>query len=992
MKPNKMKRLLQLFRSMAMLWPILPTMCLYVRAQQQENFAVSGKVISAASGVAIEGVTVTNKRTRIHAFTDRLGDYRIPARPDDILTYSFVGYVTAEEEIAGRERITVALDSAENTLAEVEINAGYYTTTRRTSTGNISRVTAEEIERQPVTNVLGALIGRMPGVNIVQDNGIAGGSFTVRIRGENSLREDGNQPLYIINGVPYPTTALNGPSGAIIPSSNPLNSLNPMDIESIEVLKDADATAIYGSRGANGVVLITTKKGAAQSSGISLQANLGFSRLPNRVELLDTRQYLEMRNEAFRNDNIQPTAGNAPDLMVWDTTRYTDWQQVLLGGTGKNTNLNGSLAGSSGNVQYLVGAGYAKETSIFPGDYAFERGSGNLSTRYTSPKQRFEFQATVNYTASRNTLPTSDLVSLALRLPPNAPEPYSDGGINWANGTWDNPFVYMERRSETITDNLLGSADFRYRLSPGLFFKASLSYNELSLRETELSPEHTWNPATSSAPTNVSTFFDNMERGYSIEPQLRYQHEIAGGDMQYLVGLSFQEIIRSGRLLNASGFSAVELMEQLDNAQTLRGYSSYGQYRYHALFGRANYSLKGRYLINLTFRRDGSSRFGPGKQWGNFGAAGLAWVFSEEPFLKHRVDWFSFGKARMSYGVTGSDQIGDYGYMDTYQAAGTYMRPGIRPVRLANSQYGWEVNRKFEAGIEAGFFQDRVRATASYYRNRSSSQLIGYQLPDITGFPSVQANFPATVQNTGYEFELDGAVLSGPGFFWRVSANLTLPYNRLVAFPDIENSSYSHLVVGKSRPLIRGYVFSEVDAATGVYTFRDIDDSGTVSSADRVVLDQPTNLFGGVGNSLTMGALSLDIFLQARRQSDFGYRAFFGMPGIQQNQPVEVMNRWKGPGDITEVARFSRGSATPYNRWRASDAYFSQDRSYLRLRNVSLVYRLPSRRVNRMSMGDVALHIQAQNLLTFTRHKGLDPESMLVPPLRTIIAGVKITL
>ncbi|MFB2118014.1 SusC/RagA family TonB-linked outer membrane protein [Parapedobacter sp. 2B3] len=967
-------------------------MCLYARAQQQETFTVAGKVISAASGVAIEGATITNKRTRIHAFTDRSGDYRIPARPDDILVYSFVGYVTSEQEIGGREKIIVALDSAENTLEEVEINAGYYTTTRRTSTGNISRVTAEEIERQPVNSPLAAMAGRLPGVQVIQESGYAGSSYTVQVRGQNSLRDDGNDPLYVVNGVPFPSVPLTQLNG-VVRFSSPLNNISTADIASIDVLKDADATAIYGSRGANGVILITTKQGKQQAGAISIVANSGWSTVPRKIELLSREQYLTMRREAFANDQVNPTISNAPDLMLWDTTRYTDWQEVLLGGTAHQSSVSTSLSGSAASIRYYIGSSYFRETSVIPGDLAYNKGSASSSLSYQGPDRRFNIQAGFTYSLSNNQLPRENMAVMATRLPPVAPEPYIGSQLNWANGTWDNPFVYLERSHELKTSNILANALLDYELFPRLSLRLAVSYSHMGTDEIQLNPANTYNPSAGVPPKNSSFFADNTEYGINAEPQILYHHSIGKGNMQYLLGTSFQENRRQGHQLNAIGFSASALMEQLSSAEELTGSTSYSQYRYNAVFGRVAYNLKDTYLLNLTFRRDGSSRFGPGKQWGNFGAIGGAWLFSEEPYLKNRLPFLSLGKIRASYGITGSDQIGNYGYLDTYRPAYSYMNPGLVTSRLANAAYGWEENRKAEIALETGFLQNRLQFSISYFRNRSSNQLIEYQLPTMTGFASVQSNFDATVQNTGAELEIRSLNIKIGQFSWSSYAQLTLPRNKLIAFPNIENTSYTQLVVGQPIQFSRGYLLTGVNPETGAYLITDIDENGSISAtADRVVLKRPIQLFGGIENTLSLGSISLNFFLQVTRKTGFEPWASFGMPGILRNQPVEVMARWQQRGDHGTVAKFSRGSTTDFTRYASSNAVFNNNASFIGLRNASLVWQLSDKWLKPIKIRQAAIQLQGQNLSRFTKYIGLDPEASTSPILRTIVLGINLTI
>ncbi len=951
---------------------------------------LSGKVTDSL-GSAIERATVHVKSTDTQTATDARGFFEITAANDAVLMVSALGYKRQEVPVMGQGSVAIILQPAANELEEVEINAGYYTTTRRTSTGNISRIDSETISQQPVNSPLAAMVGRMPGVRMVQQSGYAGSAFTVEIRGRNSLRDDGNDPLYIVNGVPFPSTPMNQ-LNSVVRFSNPLNAINPSDIESIEVLKDADATAIYGSRGANGVILITTKQGkAGQGLDVNVQVSTGFSRVSRFMELLDREQYLSMRREAFKNDGIAPNAGNAPDLLSWDTTRQTDWQRELIGGTGAQHMASASLSGGAGGISYHMAGTFSRETTVMPGDLSYRRGGGNTSLGYRSGDGRFSVRATINYAISANSLPTDNLSSAALRLAPNAPEPYIDGNLNWSGGTWDNPYVFLEQRHSIGTDHLITNLQLDYGLPLGLAFSVRLSHSKLGLKEKTLMPLRTVKPVSGANRVHSMAQAANQEGGLNFEPQLKYRRGLAAGTIDVMLGAAWQENRRDGETITAQGFPSERLMESLRSAEQLTGRSNHSLYRYQAVFGRIAYASADRYLLNLTFRRDGSSRFGSGKQLGDFGAVGAAWIFSEENAVKRSLPFLSLGKLRASYGTTGSDQIGDYGYLDTYTATLAYLEPAILPTRLANPLFGWERNRKLELAIDLAVLEGRFEVNAGYFRNRSSDQLVGYSLPAVTGFESVQANFPATVQNSGYEIEARSANLATGAFSWTTYAHLTLPYNRLLAFPDIERSSYNTLIVGEPRPVTRLYVFEAVDGATGAYRFKDLDASGNITATgDRRVMSRPVELYGGMENSLAWKGFSVSVFLQYVRRMDNGYRSLFGMPGTLQNQPVEVMRRWRASDDITDVARFSRGSTTAYSQFLSSTANFSGERSFIRLRNVAVSWQLPKRLCQALTLRQVALNLHGQNLHTWTKFKGYDPEAFTLPLPRTVVAGANV--
>lgn len=954
------------------------------------------------------GVTILVKGTTNGTSTDQEGKYSLSANDKDVLVFSFIGYASVEEQVNGRSTISVTLIEDIVTLKDVVVNAGYWDVNNKERTGNISRITAEEIQKQPVSNPLAALMGKMPGVYVQQGTGNAGGAVNIQIRGVNSLRPEGNNPLYLIDGVPFTASTLSSSNvgGEIVPAANPLNNINPADIESIEILKDADATAIYGSRGANGVVLITTKKGRAGRTSLNLNFYQGFSNVARSMDLLNTPQYLEMRREALKNDGLTASASNSPDLVVWDTTRYTDWQKELIGGTAYTTNMQSSLSGGSDNTQFLFSIGYYRETSVFPGDFVYQKASGHFNLNHVTPDKKFNVTLSLSYNADGNNLPRQDLTAQAVTLQPVAPPVYDDNGnLNWANGTWTNPMASLLRRYESKTNNLISNTTLSYAIIPDLILKANLGYTDVVFTEVQTNPRASFNPAGNFF-SSVS-WGDNAVKTWIIEPQLEYSRKISKASLKVLLGSTFQESNQESQTYRATGFPSDALLSNIQSATsiTTTNWNS-TQYKYHAVFSRINLEWNQKYILNLTARRDGSSRFGEGNQFANFGAAGLAWIFSEESFIKNNIALLSFGKIRTSYGLTGSDQIPDYGYLETYSSSlYPYQGGGLYPTRLANKNYGWETNKKFEAAVDLGFFNDNILLSTSYYRNNSSNQLVGYSLPATTGQSTVQANLPAVVQNTGWEFELTTRNNTNGSLNWSASMNFTVPENTLVEFPNIESSSYANTyVVGKSLFVLKRVHYTGVDPLTGVYTFEDVDGngSGTNRPADLQAIKEVTqDFYGGFRNTVSWKGLELDIFFQFVSQTGRNYlNSFTNQPGSRlSNQPAEVMERWQNPGDISGYQQFttrpaSNAGAAYRNVIFDSDRIVS-DASFIRLKNVQVSYQFPSKWLGKIKLQNARIYTQGQNLLTFTRFKGLDPESQLtfaLPPLRTFTLGIQLTL
>jgi hypothetical protein len=414
-----------------------------------------------------------------------------------------------------------------------------------------------------------------------------------------------------------------------------------------------------------------------------------------------------------------------------------------------------------------------------------------------------------------------------------------------------------------------------------------------------------------------------------------------------------------------------------------------------------NYSWRGRYIVNLTGRRDGSSRFGPGKQFANFGAVGLAWIFSEEGFMKNSMPFLSLGKLRASYGTTGNDQLGDYQYLDTFSSSlGAYQGTiGLQPDRLSNPDFAWETNKKFEAGLELGFMDNRILATVSYYRNRSSNQLVGFPLPTTTGFSTIQGNFPATVQNTGMEIELNTRNIVTGSLHWTTSFNVSVPHNRLLEFPNLSTfPAYASIyVVGEPLGIRKLYHSTGIDPATGIYTFEDVNGDGSYNSKDgQIVRFVGKQFYGGLSNKLEYKGFQFDILFQFVRQTGDDYILSFATPGTSINAPALVMNRWKSVDDKSDVQRFSQTGAplTAYSRLVSSNQSIS-DASFICLKNLSLSYSLPQPWIQKMHIENARLFVQGQNLLIITGYKGLDPETQggsQLPPLCVVAGGLHLTL
>ena len=967
---------------------------------------IGGKVVDE-DGNAIPGATIALQGSLIAVASDDKGEWNIAYEGNfTTIVISSIGYATKEFYIGGKNYFSVVLNRVINKLDETIIIA-YGKTTQRLNTGSVGKVTSVEISKQPVSNALAALEGRIPGLIVNQTTGVSGGKFKVEIRGRNSIAQ-GSEPLFIIDGVLIASNNnnINQLTSALSPFTgmglSPLNGLNPSDIESIEILKDADATAIYGSRGANGVILITTKKGKNGKTNVSVNIYSGFSKVSRTMDMMNTEEYVQMRKEAFTNDQASPTISDAPDLMVWDTARYTDLKEILIGGKAYTTDAQVSLSGGSATTQFLMGAGYHYESSIFSKELTDKRGSVHLSLHNNSTNQKFNAHLIASYSYDDNQITSKDLTSY-LTLSPNLPSLYkSNGDLNWEEGgvAFTNPLGDLLKKYTAKTDNLLSNVQLSYQIVPGLSVKTSFGYNTIWVDETSTVPKVSQNPQLS--PTGTAVFGNNRYSSWSIEPQAEYQRNIAKGKLSVLIGGSWQQIVNKRSTIQGTGYTNDALLGSINGASVVTVTDGYSQYRYEAFFGRINYNWKDKYILNLTGRRDGSSRFGANKQFANFGAAGAAWVFSNENLIKKGLSFLSFGKLRASYGTTGNDQIGDYQFLDSWSpTSNRYQGTSLVPTRLFNGDYSWEINKKLEGSIELGFLKDKVLLTGTFFQNKSGNQLVNYSLPAQTGFQNITRNFPAVVENRGWEFVLATKNVSKKNFKWTSSVNLTIPKNELVSFPGLQSSSYaSNYVEGKSLNIVYGYHLLGVDPAAGIYQFEDVDKNGSISLKDYVPsYNLDPKFYGGLDNIFNYKNWELSVFFEFRKQTGFNYNNYpindFA-PGMMFNLPVIMVDRWQKPGDNNSIQQFTQ-TYTPafdaqYN-FSISDGRFS-DASYLRLKNLYLSYNLSEQIKKKIHLTGCRIYVAGQNLFTMTNYEGSDPETQnlfVLPPLKTLTAGIQLT-
>jgi TonB-linked SusC/RagA family outer membrane protein len=987
--------------------------------------SVQGKV-QDATGQPLQNVNVREKGTTNGTVTDEKGNFKFSVAGDNSsIVFSFIGYET--QELAAKDipsGSTIVLKPTSTNLKEVVVNKGYYSTTEELNTGDVTTITSKDIEKQPVDNVLQAMEGRVPGMFIQQQTGLPGGGFNVQLRGQNSIA-NGNNPLYIVDGVPLAATPQqgngsnsNGPlhdGGYAIESGNILNYINPSEIESVTVLKDGDATAIYGSRGANGVILITTKKGVAGATSLTGSYTQGVGEQADPTKWLNTSQYLTIRHQAYANDGTQTIPSTDYDLNgTWDTTRNTNWEKMLADNHTQYTDANLTLSGGNGDVQYLLGGNFHHETTILPGDFGDQKVSFHSSITGSSQNKKFKFTFSGSYLADNDKLSVFDPSGVINQYAPDAPPVYnSNGTLNWANSTWTNPYALLLQPYTAATKNLIANGNFSYEIIPGLTLSSSIGYNITNNYEYNAQPLASQDPATASTNQGSAAWINSTYTAWNIEPQLNYIKKINKGTLTALIGSTFSDSQNSANAIFGSGYNNDVLLNTINGAS-----SSFNQdlpstdYRYSSVFSRIGFNWDDKYVLNITGRRDGSSRFGPGKEFGNFGALGGAWIFSKEKGVEDILPFLSFGKIRSSYGITGNDQIGDYQYYDLYNLTGgsatSYLQSiSLYPYSIFNPNYSWEVNRKFELAIDLGFLNNRINFSVNYFRNVSSNQLLPYPLASITGEGAVLENTPAKVSNTGTELVLNTINVKSGNFRWSTDFNISFNRNKLLSYPGLAESSYaSSLVVGEPLNIRLAYQAEGVNPLTGLYQFKNAEGNivnNPLTNADRTaIVNLNPSFFGGIGNNFSYKGLTLSIFINYVHElapDPILSGIQFIIPGMPEtNIPAAILgNYWQKPGDITRyekaTASFSSAATTAlFNAEQSTLAY--TDGSFLRVSNINLAYDLPSTWLSHLHIKAIKVFIQGQNVFTFTKY-ALDPESRSTAstsPLRVITSGIKFNL
>ena len=985
---------------------VLPNASLYVPLEGQ---------VLGSDGHPLEGASIAVDSTAV-TITGTDGRFRIKVRSlETAVTVSFLGYSSRTMTLSNTFLHVISLQSSSYTLDNVVVQA-YGKTTPRLLTGSVSQVKGSEVNSQPVSNVLAALAGRAPGLQIRQYNGVPGSAYGILIRGQHSIAQ-GTDPLIIIDGMPI---AGNNGSLSTIGSGSAqgqmgaaaLNSIPPSSIASIEILKDASATAIYGSRGANGVILLTLKQGQPGQLKWSVDVYGGSTHVVKTSPLLMTAQYRTLREEAIGNDGQAVDAVSAPELFNWDSTRYTDFKKMVMGRAGAIRDARVDLSGGDTNTVFLVSGNYHSETSVFPGNTVQDRKSLYGHLTHQSPNRRFRIDLSGLYSWGNTNLPTQDLTLFDL-LAPNAP-PFrnSSGQLQWSyNGIdYANIAALSLNQYQASLDNQFNHLLVSYEVLPGLSLKGSVGYNRVQSDENSRLPLAGQDPAIQ--PTGHRSYTGNVYHSELVEGYAEYVRKKGPGRFEVLLGMTWQQQRSTHSTINEDGFTSDLLLSTGSGAATTTTEEDAIAYRYEAVFGRLNYNLFNRYLFTVSGRRDGSSRFGVGNQFGNFWAVSSAWIFTDEPFMR-KLGWLSWGKIRGSIGTTGNDQIGDNQFAQVYgntsSTRGYQGLQGVYPLTFANDKLAWEVNYNSEISLDLGFLNNKIVLSATAYRDWTTNQLVFTSLPSQAGLPGVFSNLPANVVNKGLEFSLQSHNWVSKNFRWVSTLLLTIPGNQLKKFPNLAGSLYAgQLFAGKSLNEINAYHYTGVDPSTGLFTFRDYNKNGVLDPPDRRAGgNTDLHYYGGIEQNFQYKCWQLDLFFEYRGGKGLNPLAMLyqlvpppGMagPSMLGNGPIEWLDHWRKPNDKALLQRLTADpSSAAYQQlsyYPASDARLV-DASFIRWKSLVLRWRMPEKWLSKAGLRSGQLYLQGQNLWTHTRFPVTDPETQdptVLPPVRTLTMGCQITL
>lgn len=994
----------------------------FVNVYAQER-TITGTVTSSEDGLPIPGVSVKVKEiTGSGVSTNSEGKFSIRVSiVGKTLVFSSIAYTTKQVAIAGNT-INVILESDASGLDEIVIT-GYGVQKKRDVIGAIAKVDVSKIQNRPIVSVDQALQGRAAGVLVQSNNGIPGGAINVRIRGVGSITA-GNQPLYVVDGV-----QLNVRDDASFTQSNPLAFLNTSDIQSIEVLKDAATAAIYGAQGANGVVLITTKKGKAGATKFTFGSFYGTSNLLKKLDVLNTQDYLTLRTEALNNrfrdgyevnrrfvlnnELLIPNAATLTDAEIAALPTY-DWQdEATQPGSIQNYELG--ISGGNDKTTFYIGSSYNVNEAVFK-KVDFKRGTFKIDVQ-NKTTDKLTLNASLNLSSFNQGAPFATdgstlgnpAFSSSLIVPSNRVR-NDDGsffglpGIQAFPGILNQNVVAVNEFNTGTqrTNQLVGNVSATYAILKNLLFK---SYYALDYRLTQGKSYRDPRTNDAFARRGLGQVQSGWNTNFLTTQTINYSESFNNHNFNVLGGFEYKEENQQNISASGDGFPSPQFRYLNSAANPLGVGEFFSEFKRISLFGKIDYNYKQRYLVGLTTRYDGSSRFGTNNRFGLFPSIQVGWNIKSEPFMND-VKVLSSLKFRASFGTTGNDQIGNFDSRGLYGSGSVYNgASGINPTSLPNPDLKWEVNQSVNLGLDFGLFKERLTGSVELYKRLTNDLLLNQPLQVTSGFGSFTSNV-GQLENKGIELDLNSINLDTKwGFRW--STNFNIAYNK-----NTVKKLYNDLQVLASNTSIRvgyplGTIFSQryagVNAATGRPLFYDINDNITYLpvAADRVILgDSQPEFYGGFNNTFEYKGFGLDFLFQyeyGRVVAD-GQFSFLAENGNRQFNTIQGIfnNRWTTPGQITSVPRpFDTGVESG-----GANAVIGSNRllfkaDYIRLKNITFSYNLPKTWLAKAKLSQVRLYAQGQNLFTYDDFPGYDPEFVatatgIIPQSKNYTFGIQV--
>lgn len=928
---------------------------------------ISGTV-KDKNGVPLSGATVIIKGTSTGTSTDFDGNFKLSA-PDSATTLviTYLGYLSQEVSVVGVSSLEIVMEEDETALDEVVI-VGYGTEKKALLSDAITTVKAKQIEDLPVASVDGVLQGQVAGVQVTQNSGTPGSQMSVRIRGLTSISGSG-QPLYIIDGIPV-TTGDFGQIGYSGQQASALTDLNPSDIESMSILKDASATAIYGARASNGIVLITTKRGKKQKSVVSVNVFSGMQRTWNQLDMLNARQWKE-----YRNDLTNSTVFT--EEQINDNSVDVNWQDVIFR-TAPINSYEVSTRGGSDKTQFFIsGTVFNQEGILIGTDY--NRVNARINVDHTL-SDKFKVGASIGLSYAKTDRVEGDQtlegpLPNGISTPAIFPVFNEDGSYN-QDGPYSNALsIANEAINENFSYRTNSNIYVDYNITKDLTFTSKLGVDFLNFREHSYESTRTqqgarFNGLGFETYTNVSNIVSNNI--------LKFNKRFNKHGFDVWAGYSFEKRNVRSSFIRGQDFADDDL-EYISAASTIVAASANASDRgLRSYFGKVNYNFDNKYILNLTGRFDTSTVFGTNNRTGFFPAASLAWRVSQEDFLKN-VEVISDLKFRVSYGLTGNDDIGTFLFSELYGNSSYNGQPAIFPSNIPNPDLKWESTSQFNIGINLGLFNDRLTLTADYYNKQTDDLLLSRPLPSSSGFSSITENV-GKVENKGVELTISSQNLTG-AFKWNTQFNISGNRNKVLELfndqpiDDIGRGG-NRIMVGQPIGVFYSFESLGVDPSTGDIVYADTNFDGVITSADRTIVGNPhPDFIGGLTNNFSYKGFDLSIFLQGSYGNDVFHGSRLFLESLQggDNQIAAVTRRWMQPGDITDIPRATLDPVKAAANKRVSSR-FIEDGSYLRVKNVTFGYTIDRNVLKKGFFDSIRVYLTAQNLFTFTNYTGLDPE------------------